>query len=44
MRGDGKMMTLLYVAVFAVLLIECVVLILMIKKIKDSYSHKEDRF
>lgn len=36
------MMTLLYIAVFAVLLIECVVLILMIKKIKDSYSHREN--
>lgn len=37
-----KMMTLLYVAVFAVLLIECVVLVLLIKKIKDSRSRRED--
>ena len=37
-----KMMTLLYVAVFAVLLIECVVLVLLIKKIKDSCSRRED--
>lgn len=36
------MMTLLYVAVFAVLLIECVVLALLIKKIKDYRSHKEN--
>lgn len=37
-----KMMTLLYVAVFAVLLIECVVLVLLIKKIKDYHSHRND--
>ena len=37
-----KMITLLYVAVFAVLLIECVVLALLIKKIKDYRSHRKD--